>query len=443
MKNLKKRSYFKLNTFFCLTTIILSPTHVHAQKKERIRYDFANSYIGISSQFLPGTGTTEIIGNIGVEKVDLPPSFQPRLDIGGVHFWGHLDMMGSIPILGNYSYNEDKVKIGGSTGFSMNIRYYPINLIEKTSFGFRPFVGIKWSELKYSQEVDGQEKGIELNKQIVMFETGGGILIKNYLLDLTLQYLPKHNYEYPISRTAFGELNYPWLSFKVGLKYLFDFTAVNKKESVKKITNSFHNYLTNNDKHNSWMIGIGFTEVIPVGHSNYKDAPERQFLQNPGPIRIAPEWHLGRYFYKGDWGIRLAGRHAKIEQEGYGFYHELKRNSFTIEGYKFLFDYKGFVPFVGIGYGFNTLQLREWDNKVKVAEFNDNKLAPTIFIGWDIRPTQVEWMIVRSNIRWTPWLSLATGSKEMKFNDLEINFFEYVFYPERLVQKLKFKKTNL
>ena len=435
--------FFRQYIFSYVTVFILFISIVTtAQEKDKDRFDFAKSYIGISSQFLPGIGTTQIVGNSGIEKVSLPPSFQPRLDIGGVHFWGHVDMMGSIPMFGNYSYNEDKVKIGGSTGFSMNIRYYPINLIDKTAFGFRPFVGIKWSELKYSQEVVGQEKGVELNKQILMLETGGGILIKNYLLDLTVQLLPYNKYQYPISRTQFGELEYPQLSFKVGLKYLFDFTAVNKKESVKIMVDDFQNYLTKNERLDSWMIGIGFTEVIPVDNSSYKETPDRQFLQNPGPIRIAPEWHIGRYFYKGDWGIRLAGRHVTIDQEGYGFYHELKRNSFTIEGYKFLFDYKGFVPFVGIGYGFNTLQLKEWDNGIEVASYNDNKMAPNIFIGWDIRPTRVEWMIIRSNIRWTPWLQLDTGNTEIKFNDLEINFFEYVFYPERLLHKIRFKKTS-
>ena len=32
--------------------------------------------------------------------------------------------------------------------------------------------------------------------------------------------------------------------------------------------------------------------------------------------------------------------------------------------------------------------------------------------------------------------------RKIKFNDLEINFFEYVFYPERLLHKIRFKKTS-
>ena len=420
--------------------LFLSTSFSVAQDNEKSKFDFAKSYIGISSQLLPKLGTTEILSANGIEQIDIPASFQPRLDIGGVHFWGHVDMMGSIPLFRNYNFRDSRVEIGGSTGFSMNIRYYPISLSRKTTFGLRPFVGLKWSELRYWQQVENQERGIELNKQILMLETGSGINIKDYMIDFTVQFLPNHDYSYPISRTVNGKLNYPWLSFKVGAKYLFDFTAINNKEEVKKEVDEFQRFLTDRKALDSWAIGFGFTEVVPVGVSEYKNTSERSFLQNPGPIRIAPEWHLGRYFYHHDWAIRIAGRHIKIYQEGYGFEHVLRRNSISLEAFKFLFDYKGFVPFIGAGYGYNTMELKEWDNGAKVSNHYDEKFASTFFIGWDIRPTRVEWMLIRSHIRWTPWLSTEVNGRELKFNDLEINFLEYVLYPTRLVQKAKFKR---
>lgn len=439
-------TYLARSLFWFWALITLGNSESFAQDS-RNKYDFAQSYIGFSSQIIPGLGSAEILTDQSnpnsLQKRNLPYTYQPRLDIGGLHFWGHLDMMASIPLFGGYRFSYSDVDYHISTGFSMNVRYYPISILKPTAFGLRPFAGLKWSDMRYWQKVKNQERGIELNKQILMIETGCAIEHKKYMIDLTLQWLPANQYTYPVSRIQNGKLEFPSLSFKVGVKYLFDITAVNKKPEVINEVNQFQKYLTEKKKLNAWSIGIGISEVLPVGKSTYKSKADRSFLQNPGPMKIFPELGLTKYFHKADLEIRLAYRPIWNKQEGYGFIHKTQRHSISIETFKFLFDYKGFVPFAGLGYSFNHLNMAEYDRGTKVQDKSSVQFAPLLIIGWDIRPTRVEWMIIRSNIRWTPWLSMNIDGNKLQYNDVEINFLQYVVYPDRIIKKRDFKKQQI
>ncbi len=401
----------------------------------RSRFDFAQSYIGLSSQILPGFGSTQILADESDPdskvKKRLPTTYQPRLDIGGMHFWGHVDMMASIPLYGAIRSSVDGVSYEISTGFSMNIRYYPLSVFQPTSFRLRPFGGVKWSDMHYRQKAAGQQKGIQWNKQILMLETGCAFERKRYLADFTLQWLPNHDYQYPISRQQKGKLEFPFLSYHIGVKYLFDFTAINNQAEVQSANAIWFQELEQKKKLNAFAIAIGISELLPVGHSEYKQRPDRQFLQNPGPMSVFPDIALSQYFHRPDAEIRLAFRPTGNKQEGYGFLHKSKRLSLSLEAYKFLFDYKGFVPFAGAGFGYNWLRLEEFDNGTQVQSAADSKFAPLFVIGWDIRPTRAEWMLIRSNIRWTPWLSMEVEGADLQYNDVEINFLQYVFFPGR------------
>lgn len=412
-------------------------------QQPRSSYDFAQSYIGFSSQIIPGFGSTQLLRDqadpLSIARQSLPTTFQPRLDIGGLHFWGHLDMMASLPLYGAIRTSVEDVTFEISTGFSMNIRYYPINLLKPTAFALRPFSGLKWSDMHYRQEVKGQQKGIQWNKQILMLETGCALVHNKYLADFTVQWLPNHNYDYPISRSQTGKLEFPFISFHVGVKYLFDFTAINKDAAVQQENAVWMEYLGKKRKLNSWSVAMGVSELLPVGKSSYKERPERQFLQNPGPMGLFPDIAVAKYFHQPDFELRLAFRPTGNKQEGYGFLQKAKRLSISLEAYKFLFDYHGFVPFAGGGFGLNRMSVSEFDDGTKVLEKKQTRYAPLLLIGWDIRPTRAEWMLIRSNIRWTPWLSMEIQGDRLQFNDVEINFLQYVLFPGRLLLKIKRK----
>lgn len=59
--------------------------------------------------------------------------------------------------------------------------------------------------------------------------------------------------------------------------------------------------------------------------------------------------------------------------------------------------------------------------------------TPGIILGWDVRPTRVDWWGVRTNIRYFPLLQLpVSANSEIDFQQIEVNFLQLVIYPSRL-----------
>ena len=128
-----------------------------------------------------------------------------------------------------------------------------------------------------------------------------------------------------------------------------------------------------------------------------------------------------------------------------GFLQEIERKSFNLEAYKFLFDYHGFVPYVGIGVGFENISVSESDQGRSLPTTIYNKLSPNITFGWDIRPSvKGDWWILRTNLRYFPLLSIERQSRKLSLQHLEFNFIQFVFYPQRLkkIKALKIDSLN-
>ena len=66
----------------------------------------------------------------------------------------------------------------------------------------------------------------------------------------------------------------------------------------------------------------------------------------------------GYHFTKFDAILALSGRKMTQRRSAYTYTQTINRNSLVLEGYKFLFDYHGFVPFVGGGIGYEVIELQ-------------------------------------------------------------------------------------
>lgn len=52
---------------------------------------------------------------------------------------------------------------------------------------------------------------------------------------------------------------------------------------------------------------------------------------------------------------------------------------------------------------------------------------------WDIRPVSNQAIVMRTNIRYSPFLSLRPlDDHQILFDHLEVNFIQVVLYPQRL-----------
>ena len=112
---------------------------------------------------------------------------------------------------------------------------------------------------------------------------------------------------------------------------------------------------------------------------------------------------------------------------------ELKRSSIGLEVTKFLFDYHGFVPFVGPYVGYETLSFEENFEGQLTHDVTDEQIGYGIAFGWDIRPNRLQTWILRTNLRWFPDLKLQIeGDAEISFDNVEFNFIQLILFPGRL-----------
>jgi outer membrane protein W len=401
---------------------------------KKTQYNFAQTYFGISAQYLPSTGYTYLLQPGGMkEKRNLPGVLEPGIEIGGLHFWGKADFYVSFPVKSFLLVKDHKAYYRFSTGISTGARFYPIKV---TRNKIRPFVGINWSTPSYVQQTKDSAIGTQILKSVYMVEAGFRHTSKKYrLFDISVQYMPNHSFQYPLSRNQFEKINFPSLSFKIGYKFLFDFTQGNNMDYLDR----FYTYLKEKKKISGFTIGIGPSSAFILSKSSYL-TDERPFLQNPLPANIFADAGLGYYWHKPDIEFRISYRNIIQKQEAYNLEQSIKRRSIALEAFKFMFDYKGFVPFIGAGVSYEKLNYKEVDYGLETLNITKATITPVIVFGWDIRPSRAEVFVLRTNLRYSPTLNLQLKNKDLALDHLEINFIQLVLYPQRIIANNSFKK---
>ena len=128
---------------------------------------------------------------------------------------------------------------------------------------------------------------------------------------------------------------------------------------------------------------------------------------------------------------RVAWRTISDENHGYGASRAWRRHSFSLEAIKMLFNYHGFVPFVGPGISVNGLRYEQSEAEA-TSSWSETVVTPELVFGWDIRPTKADWFILRTNLRWSPLLELEKAGVLTSFRAVEFNFIQLVIYPQRI-----------
>ena len=81
------------------------------------------------------------------------------------------------------------------------------------------------------------------------------------------------------------------------------------------------------------------------------------------------------------------------------------------------------------------LKFPKSDKGANIPTSTINTLSPNIVFGWDIRPSvKGDWWILRTNLRYFPFLDVERQGKKLSWQHLEFNFIQFVFYPQRLMK---------
>ena len=397
-----------MNLKLISTLLILSISNqLSAQNKSR--YQFAHSYLGVE--------VNQIFKSQNVDAVDIPAQTAGRIVIGGTHFWNKADFYISFPVVSGGGDAQTHYSDGVITG----ARYLPFALRSKAP-GF--FIGTFWSVPSFKSG-----EGAHFLKHRMGFEVGiNQLFAKSWSVELGSRYIMNQELDYYYDKTQATPTQLPNFSVQLTVKKYVDFTAGLARESAQNRITKTYEKLDQQGRLSTFGFGIGFSSAL--GSEEIPLLKTYPFLPQKAGITLYPELGVSYYLHKPDMAIRASYRSLKFSHSAFNTRFRTKSRNLGIEAIKFFFDYHGFVPFLGLGVDLSGRSTHITEDTLVTTDMNETEFIPSLVFGWDIRPTDVEWYILRTNLRYQ--FPVGRQSNATQFQILEVNFIQFVFYPGRL-----------
>lgn len=387
---------------FLFLSIASAKAQVYTQGKTRHR--FAQVNVGTDLRYFPKT-----------KYSPMEAYTEPRIIIGGYHFWGHADFYLGIPL-----------RQSGSSGFGNRVetgaRYYPWRMEHGK---IRPFIGASWMFSRY-------RKGEGAEHLWRCFPVSAGITFMkgNHSITAAAGYVGWQHFDYYSSQTTKTRITSPNSYFSLAYNFIFDGTLSAEKSWQSGQTKKLTDTLSQLGRLDGWTLGFGISSAFYLAPSSRNEA-SFPYLGQHKISRLFMEWVVGYFWQKRDVQANLVYRTIRSSQSAYGLQQNLMRRAFTAEAYHFFADYHGFVPFIGPALSAENWELKE----TGIHQYKKNiwSVRPGLSFGWDIRPNSLQAWYLRTNLRWFPAMNLkddqGTG---MNMSQIEFNFIELVVFPGRM-----------
>ena len=418
-----------LGVVFVILFVNISHAQVYLDKQSRHR--FAQLHLGLDTEFSFG-GVTQYINEFNeLEDQKIQGNLIPRFIIGGTHFWGHADFYIAIPLMRptNDLRNIDQ-KIEHSRGVETVFKYYPLRVQKQK---IRPYVGISLAPINFRQTNKNLAfgKGPESSKEQFPLHTGLTYRTGKHFIDFGLAWNHSNTQDYYFSRTLKSDLRTQPIYVNLSFRFILETTLSAEKDWESGRTKEITAKLAEQKKLNSFYFGLGISSAIWLKNSSYNNAV-RPYIPRY-PTSIMPDLSIGYYLHKPDINFALGYRGYKAEVHAYGAEQMTRRNSLLIEVTKYLFDYHGFVPFIGPAFSYESLHFKEDFENQRIFDLKEDVWTYGLTFGWDIRPNRLQSWLLRTNLRWFPDLELPISDKRtISFDNIEFNFIQLIIYPGRM-----------
>lgn len=417
----KKKSSILTFKNVVITLFLMTTNLVFTQPYEEggnTRHRFAQLNLGTDLTYFNGENTRSFFLNEADQLIEKPfdPALTSRLIIGGTHFWGHADFYVAFAV-------NQWIKSDYRSGVETGARYFPWRIKSKR---IAPFIGASWLTRSYQQ-------GEGVNQISHDFPVSLGLVYArgNHLFEFSAAFSTKRSSTYYIQREVAVNLSMPNYWLGLGYKYMLETTVGAEKNWENGKTESVTEKLSAKKRLNGLTLAIGPSSAIFTRASDYITSTS-PFLGQHKMANIFMELGLGYYWHPIDLQVNLSYRKTKSTLKAFDFQQNLVRRAITLEVYKFLGDYHGFVPFVGGGLSGEFLSVSEMEKAHDALFIKREKLHPGVVFGWDIRPNDLQLWYLRTNLRWFPGLNIQHESgKKINFDQLEFNFIQLVVFPGR------------
>ncbi|MEM7660446.1 MAG: hypothetical protein AAF399_30365 [Bacteroidota bacterium] len=418
---------------FFLTAVALRLSAQPYVEGGNTRHRFAQLTVGAEALYTFSGGQIGLLENGTTPTPSaIPASLRPRLSIGGTHFWGHAEIYVAFD-LPNLLSNDfgTQSQISYSPGVETAFKVYPWRL-ERGKV--RPFVGTGFSVPGF-RLTQGDQRGTYFSRSNAPLNAGLTYQTGNLMFEVGARYQTLRPQPYFISRSIQSEVQLPPWSTFVGIRYQIETTGSAEKPYLDGRTDRLEAALRKRKKLSAFSIAAGPSAsfVVAPGRSTYNTgSAERAFVDNHKGSNIFFDLGVGYYYEPWDAHLNVAHRRYSSQIAAYDYRQAAFRRSWTLEGFKFLFDYHGFVPFIGPSVNLERWILRGLEGDQEVIRQEERRVLPGITFGWDIRPDKVQSFILRTNLRYTPYVMDTPGNSQVFLHQLEFNFIQLVIYPSRM-----------
>lgn len=419
-----------MNKVFLLVAVLccsfgshISSAQVYSEKMTQHR--FAQTYFGLNTQFVPTSGS--LVWN--EQEQPFPLQYVPRLTIGGLHFWGKLDFNMNVPLtsFGSQDLSSDG-QVEFNTGADLSVRYFPWRL----KFGkLRPYAGLSFNTMSLAlgnEEVGERVEGFITSSLLA----GMAYAHKGWQLSAELMFLPQNKRGFHSDLQQKDQISLPQSYVSVGISRYFDFTLSNEEPKLSGKTEALEKQLLSEGKLNSFSLG-----VAPNG-SWFLQSPD--FADNLVSLprhkgSFNWEFAAGYLFHRANIHAGLTYRTYNARSVSYQLEHIVSRKALSLEVFRFLLDYNGFVPFVGLSLSAERWAAGLFENDVQQGDTQRSRiLSPGIIFGWDILASPLETWVLRTNLRYYPFQEINDiNDTRSRVDQFEFNFIQVVIYPNRLV----------
>jgi hypothetical protein len=420
---MKRVIAFPIFALFCLTALRTQTIIDSVYTYEKLNKSLKFAQLTLGGDILCATG-----GNSTLQGAtrSFGIGAQPRITIGGLHFWGHADFYVTFPLGINIQEKSSfSDQLRHTEGVETGMKIYPWAIRPGS---VRPYVGIGFQPFTFKYKTKGieaQNGPASYERFIAPPQAGITYATKRYLFTAGVRYYTHRSFDYYETPTQQAQVNMQPLGFSFGIiRYVDTDLGMGSVRGVQQENIKYH-ILKKHNRLDAWYWGIGPSSALQMSKSSFLKEKYPYLAQTKMNSFLLPELSFGRFFSKPDVNVGITARPMFFKVKAFDTKLRLQRHTVGLEAYKFLFDYHGFVPYVGPVFSIEYLKLEE--NGIKTAE--SFKPAAGIVFGWDIRVTKTGASLLRTNLRYAPGLHLKTeDGKKVMFNHLEFNFIQYVTF---------------
>ena len=383
-----------------------------------------------------------------------------NLVIGGLHFFDRADLYFSLPLvalteaLGGYTNPKREVELSYLT--VAGGKFYPMSLSRGT---VRPYVSGGLASRTFTMTgrkalSDSLERDIAWVVPIGVGVTWRSDL--NLLVDASLSYplfdtMTAHGDVAPkplvddAGKQTTRDVELGALTFTLGLRWARDTNGHINQEEYRGDEAQRLARMMRTKSAGGLTLAVGLSTRLAHNGSDYFDG-HRPFLAGAYDEGFFPHATIGWYHFEWDAEVRAAWRMVSGDAMGYGATMETGRQGFFVEAIKMIdIGYFGFVPWIGIGFGYELLELKDSTTVTidtvtnatsqRTESWSDSKAVLSIPFGWDLRISPSSWWFLRTSLRWIPVAEVEVAKGvTYDFGGLEFDFIQFVMYPGRLMK---------